>query len=165
MIRRGTLPFLDPSVPSYAADGKHVAIGNERGDVLILDTQTGTPVRPGQSVSESWINTLVYSPDSSLALASAGDGSVSLFDGESAALLGTVTMPNHQIVTADFRADGHTVVIGSFDDGVYLWDTRLEHAIETACRMAGRDLTRDEWRETFDDRPLCQDLLEGAEED
>lgn len=156
VIRRGTLPFLDPSVPSYAADGKHVAIGNERGAVLILDTQTGTPVRPGQSVSESWINTLVYSPDSSLALASAGDGSVSLFDGESAALLGTVTMPNHQIVTADFRADGHTVVIGSFDDGVYLWDTRLEHAIETACRMAGRDLTRDEWRETFDDRPFAK---------
>lgn len=31
--------------------------------------------------------------------------------------------------------------------------TRLEHAIEHACKMAGRDLTTTEWQENFGNRP------------
>ena len=69
-------------------------------------------------------------------------------------MLGSIATPNQQLVTADFLPDGHTVAIAAYDDGVYHWDTRLEHAIETACRMAGRDLTEAEWRESFGDRPF-----------
>jgi hypothetical protein len=29
---------------------------------------------------------------------------------------------------------------------VLTWDTRPQHAIDFACRIAGRDLTADEWR-------------------
>ena len=36
---------------------------------------------------------------------------------------------------------------------VYAWDTSLEHAVDVACRAAGRDLTRDEWAQAFPDRP------------
>jgi hypothetical protein len=45
------------------------------------------------------------------------------------------------------------VLITSYDDAIYTWDTRVEHAIEFACQGAGRELTMDEWRENFPDRP------------
>ena len=52
-----------------------------------------------------------------------------------------------------FLADGHTVLIASSAGGVYTLDTRLEHWIEVACAIAGRNLTEDEWSDAFDDRP------------
>jgi WD40 repeat protein len=153
VVRRGKLPVVDGQVVAYSPDGRHVAIGSGQGQVLVLDTATGSFVRPPIAVHQGWTNGLAYSPDGSLLVSSGYDGSVSLFDGRSAELLGAVNIPNHQLVTADFLADGHTVVIGSYDDGIYRWDTRLEHATETACRMAGRDLSEAEWRENFGDRP------------
>jgi WD40 repeat protein len=156
VIRRGTLPMPAPELVSFAPDGRHVAIGSSRGHVLVLDIETGAALRAPQVVSEGLINGLAYSADSSLLVSSSFDGSVSLFDGETADLLGTVSIPSHQMTSADFQSDGHTVVIGSYDDGIYRWDTRLEGAMETACRMAGRDLTTQEWQETFGSRPYEQ---------
>ncbi len=52
---------------------------------------------------------------------------MALFDGKTAGLLGSITTPNQQLVTADFLPDGHTVATASFDDGVYHWDARLDH--------------------------------------
>jgi hypothetical protein len=81
------------------------------------------------------------------------DGSVSVFDGATAALLGSVVVPHRTLAAADFLTDGRTVVIAAYDDGIYLWDTGVEHAIEQACRTAGRDLTTTEWRDNFGGRP------------
>jgi WD40 repeat protein/DNA-binding SARP family transcriptional activator/energy-coupling factor transporter ATP-binding protein EcfA2 len=153
VVRRGTLPISNPQVLSFAPNGKHLAIGSGKGEVLVLDMASGTPVAAPQLVHQGWTNGLAYAADSSLLVTGGYDGSVSLFDGDTAALLGSVRTPNHQIVSADFSTDGHTVVMGTYDDGIYLWDTRLEHAIETACQMAGRDLTAAEWQQNFGARP------------
>jgi hypothetical protein len=43
--------------------------------------------------------------------------------------------------------DGTTdVAILDGSGRVLTWDTRPQHAIDFACRIAGRDLTADEWR-------------------
>jgi WD40 repeat protein len=156
VIRRGTVPMHDPQVPVYAPDGKHIAIGSSRGEVMVIDAATGTAVAPPQTIHQGWTNGVAYSADSSLIVSSGYDGSVSLFDGRTAALLGSVQPPNHQLVSADFQADGYTVVLGTYDDGIYRWDTRLEHAIETACQMAGRELTTAEWAASFGNRPYAR---------
>ncbi len=83
----------------------------------------------------------------------ARDGSVSLWDATTGELLGTVVMPVRATATADFAADGRSAVIVSPFAGVYVWDTSLDHALEFACRLAGRDLTQVEWQESFGDRP------------
>jgi WD40 repeat protein len=155
VIRRGTFPtgFPVPSIVAFAPDGSRVAVGNEKGHVLIVDPATGKNVAAPQLVHQGWVNGLTFSADSSLVVSAGYDGNVSILDGKTAALLGSIATPNQQLVTADFLADGHTAAIAGYDDGVYHWDTRLQHAIETACRMAGRDLTADEWRENFGNRP------------
>jgi hypothetical protein len=45
------------------------------------------------------------------------------------------------------------VLITSYDDAIYRRDTRIEHALTSACQMAGRDITEPEWRDNFRGRP------------
>jgi len=55
--------------------------------------------------------------------------------------------------TSQFLADGRSVVIADeYAGSVYRWDPRPDYAIEFACRLAGRDLTKAEWAEQFGDR-------------
>ena len=42
--------------------------------------------------------------------------------------------------------------IASVDGEVSIWDPRPEAAVKAACRIAGRDLTADEWRTNLPDR-------------
>ncbi len=51
------------------------------------------------------------------------------------------------------QSDGHTLLIATYDDAIYRWDTRVEHAIAFACQAAGRDLTEQEWQANFTGRP------------
>jgi hypothetical protein len=52
-----------------------------------------------------------------------------------------------------FLADGHTVLLSSPGGAIHTLDSSVEHWIEFACAIAGRNLTSDEWRDAFDDRP------------
>jgi hypothetical protein len=83
-------------------------------------------------------------------VSAASDGRVTLWDGRSGALLGTVT------VDADSAAiflDDQVVQIASLDGAVYEWDTSAEHAVEFACRIVGRSLSTAEGDAVLPNRP------------
>jgi hypothetical protein len=50
--------------------------------------------------------------------------------------------------------DGHTLMIGRPNGPVLTWDLRPGKLVELACSLAGRNLTREEWREFVGDRPF-----------
>ena len=52
-----------------------------------------------------------------------------------------------------YLPDGHSMMISSSDGSVSLWDTTTTHSIDVACRIAGRNLTQDEWRDALGARP------------
>jgi hypothetical protein len=65
--------------------------------------------------------------------------------------------PTGERIGEPFRTDGRTLAPGvvrpdgremalSMPDGVMLWDIDPEHLFEYVCRVAGRDLTDNEWR-------------------
>lgn len=56
-------------------------------------------------------------------------------------------------VHVGFARDGHTVVIASWDGAIHTLDIRSARWAAFACRIAGRNPTRSEWREAFGDRP------------
>jgi WD40 repeat protein len=153
VLRSGTVPMRNPEALVFSPDGRHAAIGSAQGEVWGLDAVNGTAVRPPNKVQQGG-NNLAYSADGSLIVSAGYDGSIVLIDGETMDLLGSVVIPSRTITSASFEPDGYTVLIASQDDGIYRWDTRLEHAIEHACRAAGRDLTSEEWRENFGNRPF-----------
>jgi hypothetical protein len=49
--------------------------------------------------------------------------------------------------------DGHTVAIAYKDGSIATYETDPGAWIEHACAVAGRNLTEDEWRDAFGDRP------------
>lgn len=54
-------------------------------------------------------------------------------------------LPRARTVSGMFSPDG-TELAANIPAGIALWDLRPSSQAEAACRMAGRDLTEDEWR-------------------
>ena len=65
--------------------------------------------------------------------------------------------PRRLVTEAAFSDERDTVLIAPLWAGaVYAWDTSPDHAVEFACRVAGRDFTEEEWADHFGDRPFRQ---------
>jgi WD40 repeat protein len=143
VLRRGE-PGIGLFSGSLSPDGRHAAIGGFNGEVLLVDTRTGQLVRPTVVAHTQGISHVAWSPDGSRFVTSAYDGRVNLWDGATGELMGSVVVPEESPAAAEFLADGHTVLIVSYTDSAYLWDTRLEHAIAFAARLTVRNLTEAE---------------------
>ena len=152
VLHRGQLGF-DGTQVSFSPDGQHAAISGSDGEVLVLDTDNGDPLRSPVVGHHAWVDSLTYSPDGSRILTAANDGTVGLWEGETGQLLAHVEIPQRPIA-AEFGEDPDSVIVAPLWEGpVYEWDTRVDHAVEFACRVAGRDFTEAEWVDHFPDRP------------
>jgi WD40 repeat protein/DNA-binding SARP family transcriptional activator len=138
---------------SASPDGAHAAVAGGNGEVLLLDLASGTAARPPVTAHDDVTNLVVFSKDGSRLASAAWDGTVVLWDGRTGALLGRVVAPSRIPASAEFLPDGKDVLIATYDRAVYRWDTRVGHAVDFACRLAGRNLTRDEWASAFDGQP------------
>ena len=147
---------------AVAPDGSSVAMAGDTGEIAVVDVTTGAERRRstglGTGVGVRWLD---YSEDGTLLVSAADGGAVSLWDADTLELMGTVRPPDDAgpiTALAQFVGDTHDVAIASYDGTVYRWDTDLDRAIDFACRMAGRDLTRNEWAQflpTQPYRPVC----------
>jgi DNA-binding SARP family transcriptional activator/WD40 repeat protein len=150
-------PFASIASP----DGSTVALAGGTGEIVTLDVSTGDQQRStGLGTAIWWLS---YSDDGELLVSGSEDGGVSLWDATTLDLLGTVHPPQRGDPVpsaAQFIGDSHDVAIASYDGTIYRWDTDLDRAIDFACRMAGRDLTEEEWQQylpTQPYRPVCPD--------
>jgi WD40 repeat protein/DNA-binding SARP family transcriptional activator len=151
VVNKGDVGF-DTAWMASSPDGRHAAVGGTGGQVVVLDLDTGQPVRPATVGHSSSVWSVAYSADGSRVVTTGEDGSVSLWDGATGELLGSVLLPERVSSGADFGADAATVLIGTEYQSVYVWDTGLTRALDFACKIAGRDFTATEWREAFGDR-------------
>ena len=158
----------DVDLASFASvaspDGSTVAVAGDTGEIVTIDVSTGDEQRrsTGLGAEVRWLN---YSDDGELLVSGAADGGVSLWDATTLDLLGTVYPPHHGEAVpagAQFIGDSHDVAIASYDGRVYTWETDLDRALDFACQMAGRTLTRDEWAEFLPAQPY-RDVCPGLE--
>ena len=163
MLNEGQLDLHAYSA-AYSPDGEHVAVTGNSGEVVSIDVSSGHMARSpsrGHTAEGYWVR---WSPDGSRIVSGANDGSVSLWDGESLDLLGTVVVPREQdpvAVSPFFGADGQ-VTMASYDGRVYQWDTDFDHTLELACQMAGRNLTEGEWQAALPDLPYQETCPSGS---
>jgi WD40 repeat protein len=143
----------EPVWAAFSPDGQRVAI-SFLDRVGVLDVEAGDWVRSPVDGHEATVRSLAYAPDGDILASGSRDGRVGLWDGRTGALLGTILPGQPDAETmVEFLPDGHTVLISSADGALYTWDIRLQHSVEYACAVAGRNLRQDEWRDTFDDLP------------
>ena len=147
---------IDGKYLDYSPDGRHAAVSGNSGEVLVLDLEAGEPLRPPAAIANDVIDSVTYSPDGARILAAGGAASVALLDGETGLLLARVLTPQHNTAAA-FRQDPDSVLISTYDDGpIWEWDTDVSHALDFACRVAGRGFTEAEWASQFGSRPYRQ---------
>ncbi|RYP83267.1 hypothetical protein EKO23_19595 [Nocardioides guangzhouensis] len=143
-------------------DGSMMAVAGKTGEIVTIDVSSGKEQRrfPGLGAQ---VLSLDYSADGELLVSGADDGGVSLWDATTLDLLGTMHPPHQGDPVpsgAQFVGDTHDVAIASYDGGVYRWETDLDRAVDFACRMAGRDLTKKEWEAVLPAQPyrsVCPD--------
>ena len=152
VVRRGDLG-LEPARAQFSPDGERLAVVSGSGEVGLQEVDSGRWIRGPVRAHDGGVGA-AWAPDGSVFVSYGTDGQLGVWDGRTGDRLGMVAVGDPGVFTiASFLPDGHTLVIGLSDDRVFTWDTRVETWIEQACKIAGRNLTLDEWSEAFGSRP------------
>ena len=154
--------------PTYSPDGRIVATGGYSGAPKLWRARTGKPIgRPLTGFSNgAW--QLTFSPDGRTLASSGFDGTTLLHDIATRRLIGPpLPGPNKVAAAPYFTPDGKRMVVYYTNDivvrvgaihQVRSWDVSPTLWARRACAVAGRTLTRSEWKQLLpnrDYRPAC----------
>jgi WD40 repeat protein len=165
VLARGSLGMAHGTWLGISPDGRYAAVSGGSlaenvdptgadGKLAVIDLRAGSLVRPPVVAHQGVAFQLAYSPDGSRILTTGLDGTVALWDATEGTLLGRITIEGRPYAGVAFSADGRSARIVEWWTGrVWTWPLDIDQAVAYACRAAGRDLTREEWRDHFGDRP------------
>ena len=165
VLARGSLGMAHGTWLGISPDGRYAAVAGGSiaenvdptgadGKLAVIDLHTGALVRPPVIAHQGVAFQLAYSPDGSRILTTGLDGTVALWDASEGTLLGRITVEGRPYAGVAFSADGRSARIVEWWTGrVWTWPLDIDQAVAYACRAAGRDLSREEWREHFGARP------------
>jgi WD40 repeat protein len=139
---------------NFSPDGRRYAYGAFDGTVGVIDVASGDRSGSSAPLHQGPTTWVTFSPDGAT-LASIGfDGQMVLADAATATPRARAQpgRPNLRGMIA-YREDGHTIVVAYQDGSVLTFDTDPAAWEDHACAVAGRNLTDEEWRDAFGDRP------------
>ena len=156
------VPVAPGGQTEFSRDGRRLLYRDDSGQVWTIDTRTwrvrgltvGGRAKPGD---------FALAPDNRRLATTSGDGTAQLWDISSGRTIGSplgvgVTRP----VSATFVAGGTALVTLADDGRGAVWDLRPRAWQTRACTIAGRPLTRAEWRHVLPDRPYEPACAHGA---
>jgi WD40 repeat protein len=146
---------VDVGAAAYSPDGARLAVTTSDGSVGLWDVEHGDWIAPPNDAEPFSGFAVSFSADGR-EFAIPGSGRVGRWDGLTGDFLGAVTVGVD--ATPGYSPDGTRLLMAGADDRVYSWDLDPESWVAAACRMAGRDLTAQEWEAQMPDRPqeeLC----------
>lgn len=147
-------PRLDGHVDSiaFSADGRVLGAGTGDGQVVLWDSRDGKQLGSPIQMAIGTVYTIGFSPDGRLLVAGSSDQTTTLLDLRSRKPLGNA-FPNEQaaITVPTFEPNGD-LFINYLSSGEE-WPMDLRTWERFACQVAGRDLTRAEWKDVLPDRP------------
>ena len=159
---------------AFSPDGKTLASssGQYDGTMKLWDVSTRAQLSGDFTGSVSVMSKVLFSPDGeTLVSASAGAGlstqSIFLWDIATRQLIAQPLVGHNDLIQdIAFSPDGRWLASGGLGKTLILWDMKLESWIMNACRIANRNLTRQEWGRYFSNEPYhrtCPNLPEPKE--
>ena len=161
VVARGSLGMAHGTWLGVSPDGRYAAVSGgslaenvdptgSDGKLAVIDLRAGELVRPPVVAHQGVAFQLTYSPDGTRILTTGLDGTVALWDAAEGTLLGRITLEGRPYAGVAFSADGGSARIVEWWTGrVWTWPLDIDRAVVHACSAAGRDLTREEWRDHF----------------
>jgi WD40 repeat protein len=156
-LPNGTNHRAYDSTVRFSPDGRMLAVGDTSGKVEIWDVAKRRPVGSplaGQNVS---VNTVDFDPSGRTLVTMSDDGNLRLWDVATQKLVGAPIPVSTGGGSAEFFPDG-THVLGVFGPTGVVWNLDPGAWEAQACRVARRELTREEWSAFLGQRryrPVC----------
>jgi WD40 repeat protein len=155
-VRRPRVP--PGTVGRFSADGRTLVYGDAQGRVWFYDTRSWTPRGEPLAGPPVPVESADLSPDGRLLAVTWTDGTARLWDVAARRPIGgTAINTGGNWITAAFAGDGRRLLFATALGGT-VWDVRPAAWERHACAVAGRVLTRAEWRATLPGRdyaPAC----------
>jgi WD40 repeat protein/DNA-binding SARP family transcriptional activator len=159
--RRTSLPGTGTvtDLARFTPDGRFIVAGSVKGWARLWSTKTWRPASrtfTGHAGRVEWQST---SPDGHTLATAGPDGTIRLWDLRTQRPLGAPLpgLPNHYLVP-QFTPDGAYLFAITDAGRAYRWDVRPTSWARHACAVAGRTLTRSEWKDALPGRdyaPAC----------
>jgi len=147
---------LDAYSFDIAPGSELLGVGTEGGQVLLLDPRTGRQTAPPIQVATGYIGQVSFSPDGRSYAVASGDGTASVWDVRSATRVGSPFPAPDAIPAVLFEPNGR-LLIEALTTAVE-WPMNVNAWKQSACRVAGRNLTSAEWQDVLPNRayrPTC----------
>ncbi len=110
---------------SFSPTGSYVAT-RSRQTIRVWNTRTWTRVGNLFEGHASWVTSVAFSPNGQTIVSGSHDGTIRLWDVESATCVGVSPKISSPISSVSFTGDGNRIVSGSPDGVVRIWNARLQ---------------------------------------
>jgi WD40 repeat protein len=139
-------------------DSRVLGVGTADGKLLLLHARTGKQIGASVQVAAGFIADVSFSSDGTTFAVGSWDGFASLWDLRARKRLGTPFPPVPAAVpVATIEPNGRLLI--NYLSDAFEWPTDVRTWERFACRVAGRDLTPQEWRDLLPGRayqPVCR---------
>jgi WD40 repeat protein/DNA-binding SARP family transcriptional activator len=145
------------SAVAFSPDGSLLAVGG-LGDRAVTLWDVATHRQVGRLPHPIFVTTMAFDPAGKTLATSAFDGKVHLWDVASLREIG-LPLPGDGASVPAFDPTGTHLIAAYVWGPVLVWDMDPDRWKQQACTVAGRSLTREEWRELLPGRryqPACQ---------
>jgi WD40 repeat protein len=136
-----------------APDSRVVGVGTQDGKVLFLGARSGKPALPPIQAATGNIAYLTFSADGRSLAVGAADNAVSIWNLRSRKRLGNPFGPYPGFIPSTIFEPSGRLLIGGAAESAVEWPIDVRTWERFACRAAGRDLTRQEWKDLVANRP------------
>ncbi|HEX3977642.1 MAG TPA: WD40 repeat domain-containing protein, partial [Solirubrobacteraceae bacterium] len=133
-------------------DSRHLAVGTAGGTLVVLDARTGKRIGPRIQAAGGEIANDAFSSDGHSVAVSSDDHTVSVWDLRTHSRVGDTFGPYTGTVPEVLFAPNGNLVVNLLSNAVQ-WPMDVGAWERFACQVAGRNLTRAEWRDLLPDRP------------